>query len=331
MGVFDRLERKLEAAVGAAFARAFGGSVVPKEVEVALQREATDRVAALEGGYQLAPNSYTVVIGESDHERFTADEVLSARAFARHLEEFIREQGWSLYGAVNVRFERDESIHTGDFRVHSAVDPDAANSGVSAAGPRQAPAHPAPAPAASQPVAEPQPRGADLMPSYRDRSASAEPQPYYDPDFGEPVYGDEGRGPDRGAEPHSYGGYAGQDSYDAPQYGAHQYGSAPQGGGGWRRGPLTASLELRDGSGRSFTLRHDANVIGRGQDAQFRVPDTGVSRRHAEIRWDGQVALLSDLESTNGTIVNGSPVTVWQLADGDVIRIGNSEIVVHIG
>ena len=71
-------------------------------------------------------------------------------------------------------------------------------------------------------------------------------------------------------------------------------------------------------------------MIGRGQDAQFRLPDTGVSRRHLEIRWDGQTALLQDLNSTNGTTVNNAPVQEWQLADGDVIRVGHSEIVVRV-
>ena len=90
------------------------------------------------------------------------------------------------------------------------------------------------------------------------------------------------------------------------------------------------TLQLDDGSGRTYQLREGANVIGRGQDAQFRLPDTGVSRRHLEIRWDGHVALLSDLNSTNGTTVNNAPVQEWQLADGDVIRLGHSEIVVRI-
>ena len=56
----------------------------------------------------------------------------------------------------------------------------------------------------------------------------------------------------------------------------------------------------------------------------------GVSRRHLEIRWDGQVALLADLNSTNGTTVNNAPVQEWQLADGDVIRLGHSEIIVRV-
>jgi pSer/pThr/pTyr-binding forkhead associated (FHA) protein len=90
------------------------------------------------------------------------------------------------------------------------------------------------------------------------------------------------------------------------------------------------TLQLDDGSGRTYQLREGANVIGRGQDAQFRLPDTGVSRRHLEIRWDGQTAMLQDLNSTNGTTVNNAPVQEWQLADGDIIRLGHSEIVVHV-
>ena len=93
---------------------------------------------------------------------------------------------------------------------------------------------------------------------------------------------------------------------------------------------MAVTLQLDDGSGRTYQLREGANVIGRGQDAQFRLPDTGVSRRHLEIRWDGQVALLSDLNSTNGTTVNNAPVQEWQLADGDVIRLGHSEIIVRV-
>ena len=100
--------------------------------------------------------------------------------------------------------------------------------------------------------------------------------------------------------------------------------------GGYSSSGSAVTLQLDDGSGRTYQLREGPNVIGRGQDAQFRLPDTGVSRRHLEIRWDGQVALLSDLNSTNGTTVNNAPVQEWQLADGDVIRLGHSEIVVHI-
>lgn len=128
--------------------------------------------------------------------------------------------------------------------------------------------------------------------------------------------------------------------YGEPPRGDYDYGQPPAQGGyadygqpapaGDYPGAATVTLQLDDGSGRTYQLREGANVVGRGQDAQFRLPDTGVSRRHLEIRWDGQVALLSDLNSTNGTTVNNAPVQEWQLADGDVIRLGHSEIVVRV-
>ena len=108
------------------------------------------------------------------------------------------------------------------------------------------------------------------------------------------------------------------------------YGRAATAQGDYPAGGANVTLQLDDGSGRTYQLREGANVIGRGQDAQFRLPDTGVSRRHLEIRWDGQVALLADLNSTNGTTVNNAPVQEWQLADGDVIRLGHSEIIVRV-
>ena len=127
------------------------------------------------------------------------------------------------------------------------------------------------------------------------------------------------------------GGYPeqgyGDGGYGAPAGYGQGYGA---GQGDYSAAGATVTLQLDDGSGRTYQLREGANVIGRGQDAQFRLPDTGVSRRHLEIRWDGQVALLSDLNSTNGTTVNNAPVQEWQLADGDVIRLGHSEIIVRV-
>ncbi|WP_131810476.1 FHA domain-containing protein, partial [Mycolicibacter heraklionensis] len=133
--------------------------------------------------------------------------------------------------------------------------------------------------------------------------------------------------------PGGYGeGQGTQGGYDYGQQAQGGYGEAPGGGYGQRAysAPASVTLQLDDGSGRTYQLHEGANVVGRGQDAQFRLPDTGVSRRHLEIRWDGRVALLSDLNSTNGTTVNNAPVQEWQLADGDVIRLGHSEIIVRV-
>ena len=120
-----------------------------------------------------------------------------------------------------------------------------------------------------------------------------------------------------------------QGGYDQGGYGGQQpsgYGQQGGGYGGYQQG-LSASLSLDDGSGRTYDLTQGSHVIGRGQDSAFRLPDTGVSRRHLEINWDGQSATLTDLGSTNGTTVNGNPVQTWQLNDGDVIRVGHSSLI----
>lgn len=95
-------------------------------------------------------------------------------------------------------------------------------------------------------------------------------------------------------------------------------------------GEPTVSLLLQDGSSRTYLVHEGSNILGRSNDSDFRLPDTGVSRQHAEITWDGQVAVLVDLQSTNGTTVNDEPVDNWMLADGDVITLGHSNIEVRI-
>ena len=145
------------------------------------------------------------------------------------------------------------------------------------------------------------------------------------PDYGQPA------GYDFSGSRYVQDGYQpGYQSYDE-SYG--QYDGGQPGYGGYRPANqvshprLSASLTLDDGSNRYYQLTEGATVVGRGQDAQFRLPDTGVSRRHVEITWDGQTATLADLGSTNGTTVNGTPVQSWQLVDGDVVRVGQSRLV----
>jgi Protein of unknown function (DUF3662)/FHA domain len=592
-GLVQRIERRLEDTVGDAFARVFGGSIVPPEVEAMLRREAAEGVQPVASNHLLAPNEYIITLGMHDFQKVGADPDLTSEAFAKHLARYISEQGWQTYGDVVVRFEQSSNFHTGQLRARGSVNPDieprstvselrppesdhafSAEPGVppmtenssyrpgqgqgrpgddyyddphggqqpddphGGQDPRGAyppepagypdqrgypappadqggypdqrgypappadqggypdqrgypappadqggypdqrsypappadqggypdqrsypappadqggypdqrsyPAPPAdqggypdqrgyPAPPADQggypdqrgypaPPADqggyPDQRGYPAPPAdqggYPDQRGYPAPPadqggyPQYEQrpapgygggqgydagyrqgsGYGQPAgqgygeYSDYGRGPARQDEsgygaPDPRSPYPEQGGYDqgyagAPGYGRQDYGQQPDYGrygdapgptyagasggypepagrdydygqpaeaggyggygqqGGYSSSGAAVTLQLDDGSGRTYQLRDGTNIIGRGQDAQFRLPDTGVSRRHLEIRWDGQVALLSDLNSTNGTTVNNAPVQEWQLADGDVIRLGHSEIVVHI-
>ncbi|TCB95737.1 FHA domain-containing protein [Micromonospora zingiberis] len=79
--------------------------------------------------------------------------------------------------------------------------------------------------------------------------------------------------------------------------------------------------------GVGFRLRHEPLVIGRDPAVDIVVHDPHLSRRHAEVRLTGDGVSLVDLGSTNGTWVNELRTTaVVRLADGDVIRIGRTEL-----
>jgi len=67
-------------------------------------------------------------------------------------------------------------------------------------------------------------------------------------------------------------------------------------------------------------------VIGRGADADIRVMDDEISRRHARIAVLGKDILVEDLGSKNGTFLNGTPVRRKALSDGDKIQIGATTV-----
>ena len=70
-------------------------------------------------------------------------------------------------------------------------------------------------------------------------------------------------------------------------------------------------------------------VLGRSRDADFRLNDPNVSRKHAVIYWENGRVFVKDLGSTNGTLLNGRPVTSSSLEDGDIITIGECTVVVE--
>jgi len=123
-GLVQRIERKLEATVDNAFARVFGGSIVPQEVEALLRREADDGVRTLQGNRLLAPNEYIITLGMHDFENVGADADLTSNGFARYVADYIYERGWQTYGDVVVRFEQSSSLHTGQYRTRGTVNPD---------------------------------------------------------------------------------------------------------------------------------------------------------------------------------------------------------------
>jgi hypothetical protein len=87
-----------------------------------------------------------------------------------------------------------------------------------------------------------------------------------------------------------------------------------------------------DGSPKEkISITRDPVVIGRMSTNDVVLADSNVSRRHAELRREGDRWVLVDLGSTNGTLVNGKLAKEHTLKDGDKIAFGTSELLFRSG
>ena len=97
-------------------------------------------------------------------------------------------------------------------------------------------------------------------------------------------------------------------------------------------GPRAPQLLVTDGATeRTVDLTRPVTLIGRSAEADVRIADTGVSRKHAEVRREGGGVVLVDLGSTNGSRVNGRPVQRADLRDGDRIQLGPVSLIFSSG
>jgi hypothetical protein len=85
-----------------------------------------------------------------------------------------------------------------------------------------------------------------------------------------------------------------------------------------------------DIDGKRHPITSARTIIGRGSDADITVDDTGISRKHVEILWDGKRGQVNDLGSTNGSKLNGMPLRKAPLEPDSVIEIGRTRIVFHV-
>src|SRR5579871_3957714 len=79
--------------------------------------------------------------------------------------------------------------------------------------------------------------------------------------------------------------------------------------------------------GRVFDDLPTPVTIGREEDNTIQLNDERVSRFHAKVQEDGGRVILTDLDSTNGTRVNGHPVQMRILQHGDQVSLGRSLLV----
>ena len=97
--------------------------------------------------------------------------------------------------------------------------------------------------------------------------------------------------------------------------------------------PAELALRVRRGLplGARRALEETTTIVGRDAACDLVLADPRASRRHAEIVRDGPAWRVRDLGSSNGTLLNAEPIVESELGLGDVLTVGDTELVVEPG
>lgn len=121
MGVFDRIEKKLENSVSGAFARAFKGDVQPVEITARLQRELDSEAKLLSRDRKLVPNEFKIGLSQHDYDRLIPYSKTLNAEIASQLRDYAADAGYIFNGPVQIEYTLNASLPVGRFTVDSSA------------------------------------------------------------------------------------------------------------------------------------------------------------------------------------------------------------------
>jgi hypothetical protein len=294
VGVLKRFEQRLEGMVNGTFAKVFKSEVQPVEIAGALQRECDNNATIWNRDRTVVPNDFIVELSAPDYERLSPYAVQLGDELAGMVKDYAKQQRYTFMGTVKVHLERADDLDTGLYRVRSRT--------LAASESQHAP----------QPQPQRPPQGAP-QPSYQQQGAQGSP-PAARP---APPKAERPSAPQRPAGP-------------PPMPAAPPPGVAPvtrlPGTGVPAGSPAASTRRWIEINGTRHQMSRATLVLGRSTEADVRVDDPGVSRKHCEIRV-GTPSVVQDLGSTNGIVVDGQHTTRATLRDGSRIVVGSTTIV----
>ena len=316
MGFLRRIESKLEGVFEGGIGRTFKSNVQPVELARKLAKEMDDnKVISVQTVY--VPNAYTVYLAPEDREQFVAYEARLRTELAGYLTEHARREGYSLPNRARVMIETADELDVGTFGIAAEMEetPPPAAADAPPPGVRlpqefsgdpepAAPAAPvapvaaaavAATPPPAEPVAPPAPPVVPVPPVTVDPFAVEEA-----PAVAAPVAA-------------------------VPEPAAAETVVTPP-------PPPPAPVEqwVLVWPGGVVPFGDTALVIGRSKDCDVPLADGNVSRRHAEIGRSADGFMLRDLDSTNGTTVNGRRIKSATVGEGDEITLGTSTLRIEL-
>ncbi|MFG3034068.1 FhaA domain-containing protein [Streptomyces sp. NPDC048253] len=290
MGVLKKFEQRLEGLVNGTFAKVFKSEVQPVEIAGALQRECDNNATIWNRDRTVVPNDFIVELSTPDYERLSPYSGQLGDELAGMVRDYAKQQRYTFMGPIKVNLEKADDLDTGLYRVRSRT---------LASSSSQAP---------EQPPAGGRQRsggsGGSGGPGYPGAGAgtAAPPMP---------------SAPPPGARAGGYG-YPPAASAQRPGAAAGGLAGAPQ--------PGSRARHWIEINGTRHQISRGTLVMGRSTEADVRIDDPGVSRRHCEIR-TGSPSTIQDLGSTNGIVVDGQHTTRATLRDGSRIVVGSTTII----
>jgi hypothetical protein len=237
---------------------------------------------------------YTVYLCLEDYERFRGKEAKIRSGLIDRLYEHVEDMGYELTADIDVEIVLDRDLELGRFGIL---------------------AHPVKrGPAEARPAGQAQPGAAERPEAGRVPAAPAKAAAAAGAATFTPPVAATGSAVAAGAAAASTGPGAGE---------------VPASAGAGGLDSTRAIIVLRSGE-QMREFAQDRVVIGRARDVDFRVDHPSVSRRHAAVFWADGRLVVEDLGSTNGTMVNGYPVTKTVLGPRDVIVIGERRITAEL-
>ena len=314
MSLLSDFEDRVGRTVEGGFARIFRSPVQPAEIAKAAGREA-DRRRKVGPGKVWAPTLYSVLLSPEDDENLGGFADTLAGELETFLVGYAQEKSYALAARPVVRFIVDPALKLGRFDVIGELlspdeleaelgpgffgeddeyfDPEKAEAESPRSDADFAPANSPDVPASPMPS----PRAAPVAQPTAMPIAVPEPRPRQ---VSQPVI--------------RPGLFFDAEAEDSDSTGARAAG--------------IATITVR-GVDHDVVLRGDRMVVGRLNTCDVCLQDKNTSRQHAAFVREGLGWSVEDLGSTNGTLLNGSPVDHARLRDGDVVVVGITELVYH--
>ncbi|CAM5476250.1 FhaA domain-containing protein [Streptomyces narbonensis] len=287
MGVMKRFEQRLEGLVNGTFAKVFKSEVQPVEIAGALQRECDNNATIWNRERTVVPNDFIVELSAPDYERLSPYSGQLGDELAGLVRDYAKQQRYTFMGPIKVHLEKADDLDTGLYRVRSRTLASSTSQSQPPASGHQQP---------HQQQGQAQGRG-----GYGYPPTGAPPMP------ASPPPGAPGQRP-------------------AAPAGRPAGGPVAMPGTGAGAGAGSQARRWIEINGTRHQISRPTLVLGRSTDADVRIDDPGVSRRHCEIR-TGTPSTIQDLGSTNGIVVDGQHTTRATLRDGSRIVVGSTTIV----